>query len=84
MAAITAITLPSSHQHFGEVRVETLGQRVRGRAAEDTAIRIAFGQEDGNVQRAARLLGITDRALQMRRAEQRQQTNGDTPELSAE
>ena len=54
------------------------------RAAEDTAIRIAFGQEEGNLQRAARLLGITDRALQMRRAEQRQRSNGDTAELSAE
>ena len=60
------------------------GLREIRRAAEDTAIRIAFEQEDGNLQRAARLLGITDRALQMRRAEQRPRTNGDTPELSAE
>ena len=64
--------------------VRGAGLREIRRAAEDAAIRIAFGQEDGNLQRAARLLGITDRALQMRRAEQRQRTNGDTPELSAE
>ena len=61
------------------------GLREIRRAAEDTAIRVAFGQEDGNLQRAARLLGVTDRALQMRRAEQqRQRSNGDTPESSAD
>lgn len=54
------------------------------RAAEDTAIRIALGQEDGNIPRAARLLGITDRALQMRRAEQRQRSSGDTADSSPE
>lgn len=36
--------------------------------ASDTAIRIAVGDADGNLQRAARCLGVTDRALQMRRA----------------
>jgi transcriptional regulator with GAF, ATPase, and Fis domain len=46
------------------------------RAAEETAVRIVLGEEDGNLQRAARRLGITDRALQMRRAEQRQRTPG--------
>jgi transcriptional regulator with GAF, ATPase, and Fis domain len=39
---------------------------------EESAIRIAIGDEGGNLQRAARKLGVTDRALQMRRAEQRQ------------
>ena len=39
--------------------------------ASDTAIRIAVGDADGNLQRAARCLGITDRALQMRRANSR-------------
>jgi DNA-binding NtrC family response regulator len=43
-------------------------------AAEDTAIQIAIGEEDGNLQRAAMRLGLTDRALQIRRAEQRQHT----------
>jgi transcriptional regulator with GAF, ATPase, and Fis domain len=41
-------------------------------AAEDTAIHIAMGEEEGNLQRAAKRLGLTGRALQMRRAEQRQ------------
>jgi transcriptional regulator with GAF, ATPase, and Fis domain len=34
----------------------------------DTAIRIAVQSESGNLQRAARKLGVTDRALQLRRA----------------
>jgi transcriptional regulator with GAF, ATPase, and Fis domain len=54
------------------------GARLREirRAAEETAIDIAMRQEASNVRRAARLLGITERALQMRRAE-RQQQGGD-------
>jgi len=36
--------------------------------AADVAIRIAVGEEEGNLQRAARRLGVTDRALQMRKA----------------
>jgi len=39
--------------------------------AEDTAIRLALADEDDNVPRAARKLGVTDRALQLRRAAQR-------------
>jgi transcriptional regulator with GAF, ATPase, and Fis domain len=42
------------------------------RAAEDVAIHIATDEEDGSLQRAARRLGVTDRALQLRRANQRQ------------
>ncbi len=34
----------------------------------ETAIRIAVQSESGNLQRAAKKLGVTDRALQMRRA----------------
>ncbi|MGH7045581.1 MAG: sigma-54-dependent transcriptional regulator [Stellaceae bacterium] len=45
-----------------------IGFRDIGRAASSTAIRIALEQEGGNLQRAARRLGVTDRALQMRRA----------------
>jgi len=37
-------------------------------AATETAIRIALAEESGNLQRAARRLGVTDRALQLRRA----------------
>jgi DNA-binding NtrC family response regulator len=38
------------------------------RAAVDTAIQVAVDGEDGNLQRAAKRLGVTDRALQLRRA----------------
>ena len=39
-----------------------------GRVAEERAVRLAVSSEGGNLQRAARRLGVTDRALQMRRA----------------
>jgi transcriptional regulator with GAF, ATPase, and Fis domain len=42
--------------------------REIGAAATDTAIAVALGEEDGNLQRAARRLGLTPRALQLRRA----------------
>jgi transcriptional regulator with GAF, ATPase, and Fis domain len=38
--------------------------------ARDTAIRLAIDQEGGNLQRASRILDVTDRALQLRRAAQ--------------
>jgi transcriptional regulator with GAF, ATPase, and Fis domain len=38
------------------------------RVTTETAIRIAIQSESGNLQRAARKLGVTDRALQLRRA----------------
>ncbi|NVD97615.1 sigma 54-interacting transcriptional regulator [Massilia sp. BJB1822] len=41
-----------------------------GQAAADVAIRLALEQEDGNNQRAALRLGVTDRALQLRRKAQ--------------
>jgi transcriptional regulator with GAF, ATPase, and Fis domain len=44
------------------------GLKAIGKLATDTAIRIALDDEDGNLQRAAQRLGVTDRALQMRRA----------------
>ncbi len=49
-----------------------LGLKEIGRAAEDAAIRFATDEEGGNIQRAARRLGVTDRALQLRRASKRQ------------
>ena len=42
------------------------------RTAESIAINLAVQEENGNLQRAARRLGVTDRALQMRRAAERQ------------
>ncbi len=50
-----------------------MGLKEIGRTAEETAERIAIEDEEGNLQRAARKLGVTDRALQMRRANRRQQ-----------
>ena len=48
-----------------------VGLKEIGQTAADTAIQIAVEQEKGNLQRAARRLGVTDRALQMRRANER-------------
>ena len=45
-----------------------VGLKEIGRTAEDIAIQIATEEEEGNLQRAARRLGVTDRALQLRRA----------------
>lgn len=50
-----------------------IGLKVISRHTEETAIRIAVDEASGNLQRAARRLGVTDRALQMRRAAQRQE-----------
>lgn len=41
-----------------------------GQAASEAAIRIALGAEEGNLKRAAEKLGVTARALQLRRANQ--------------
>lgn len=56
-----------------------VGLKEIGKCATDTAIRIALDTENGNVQRAAQMLGVTDRALQMRRAASRQ--SGSSPGL---
>jgi transcriptional regulator with GAF, ATPase, and Fis domain len=45
-----------------------VGLRGIGRAATEAAIRAALTAEAGSVRRAARRLGVTDRALQLRRA----------------
>jgi transcriptional regulator with GAF, ATPase, and Fis domain len=52
-----------------------LGTNLRQitQATTETAIRIAFQSEQGNLQRAAKRLGVTDRALQIRRAKRIQQ-----------
>lgn len=51
-------------------RAVTLGAHLKdiGRYAEHAAVRIAVEDEEGNLQRAAARLGVTDRALQLRRA----------------
>lgn len=48
-----------------------VGLKEISQAAADTAMRIAVDNENGNLQLAARQLGVTDRALQMRRAAHR-------------
>lgn len=50
-----------------------VGLKALRRTVEEAAIRIAVAGEDGNLQRAAGKLGVTDRALQLRRAEAREQ-----------
>jgi transcriptional regulator with GAF, ATPase, and Fis domain len=51
-------------------RAVLMGANLRqiGRAAEDSAVRIAVAHAGENLQLAAQRLGVTDRALQMRRA----------------
>jgi transcriptional regulator with GAF, ATPase, and Fis domain len=45
-----------------------IGLRKINQVTTDTAIRLALRSEDNNLPRAARRLGVTDRALQKRRA----------------
>jgi DNA-binding NtrC family response regulator len=56
-----------------------VGLKDIGRIASDTAIRLALAEEQGNLQRAARRLGVTDRALQLRKAQWGAQTAGSSP-----
>jgi transcriptional regulator with GAF, ATPase, and Fis domain len=45
-----------------------VGLREIGRMAQRTAITVAVAAEHGNLRRASRLLGVTERALQLRRS----------------
>jgi transcriptional regulator with GAF, ATPase, and Fis domain len=47
------------------------GLKEISQAAADMAMRVVVHEENGNLQLAARRLGVTDRALQMRRAARR-------------
>jgi len=51
------------------------GMKEIGRAAEATAVRIIIAEEDGKLSRAAARLGVTERALQLRRSAQRAASN---------
>ena len=53
-----------------------VGLKEISQAAADTAMRIAVDSENGNLQLAAQHLGVTDRALQMRRAARRKHDGG--------
>jgi transcriptional regulator of acetoin/glycerol metabolism len=59
-----------------------VGLKAIGRATTDTAVRLAVADE-GNLKRAARKLGVTDRALQMRRAQRGNGAQG-SPDLDDE
>ena len=48
-----------------------VGLKEIGRLASETAIRLVVADEAGNLQRAAQRLGVTDRALQLRKAQVR-------------
>jgi DNA-binding NtrC family response regulator len=50
--------------------------------AGELAERFAIDQEEGNLQRAAAKLGVTDRALQLRRAGRRRSGNGGVGDLN--
>ncbi len=60
-----------------------VGLKEIGRLAEDTAVSLAIQAEQGNLKRAARILGVSDRALQLRRAASRKgQEEKGRPNLS--
>ena len=48
------------------------GLKKIGQTAEELAVRIALEDAGGSLQKAAQMLGITDRALQMRQAKKKQ------------
>jgi len=60
---------PSFEDAVGRALERGISLRDIGRFATDAAIRLALDGEQGNLQRAAKRLGVTDRALQLRRAQ---------------
>ena len=63
---------------IGQALVVGAGLKEISHTTVETAIRLAISNASGNLSRAARQLGVTDRALQMRRAARRRNTNGNT------
>ena len=61
-----------------------IGLKEISHTAVDTAIRMAVASASGNLSRAARQLGVTDRALQMRRAARRKGANGKDSDVAPE
>ena len=61
----------SFHRSIGKAVAMGVGLKEIGRMAEDVAVRLAVHSESGSLQHAARRLGVTDRALQLRRASSR-------------
>jgi len=60
-----------------------IGLKAIGATAERIAVNLAVSEANGNLQRAAQVLGVTDRALQLRRAAKTQQTGHAGPFASA-
>jgi transcriptional regulator with GAF, ATPase, and Fis domain len=58
---------PAFHRSIGKAVAMGVGLKEIGRMAEDVAVRLAVHSEHGSLQHAARRLGVTDRALQLRR-----------------
>ena len=69
------LPLPWPDERLDQVIEDALSRGVGlkeiGNATAEAAIRLALRSESGNLQRAAKRLGVTDRALQMRRASRR-------------
>ena len=62
---------PSQGQHAGQLgHALEVGASLKeiSHAASEMAIKLALEREQGNLRRAATRLGVTDRALQLRRA----------------
>jgi len=84
---------PRSSNQSNEWREQSLELAVRSavasglslreveRSAGEVAEKIVIEEEQGNLKRAAARLGLTDRALQMRRAARRQNGNGSSATL---
>lgn len=68
-----------SHFQDGIRRALAMGVGLRGinNLTAELAIQTALDDENGNLQRAAKRLQVTDRALQLRRAARRQQAEKD-------
>src|SRR6266568_3434329 len=75
-------SVPPEREHWYDAHFEqairralSLGAGLKeiGGAAEATAVRITIAEENGNLRRAAQKLGVTRRALEMRRATGRDQ-----------
>ncbi|HET7505495.1 MAG TPA: sigma 54-interacting transcriptional regulator [Kofleriaceae bacterium] len=62
---------PLFRRSIGKAVEMGVGLKEIGRLAEDIAVRLALDSENGSLPRAARRLGVTDRALQLRRASTR-------------
>lgn len=63
---------PSLESAIRQVVEQGVGLKEISQLASSLAMQIVLEQEDGNLQRAAARLGVTDRALQIRRAQQRE------------